>query len=239
MKRPKLVTVVLPAHGVEGAIALVVRDLAVAAYALRSRQMELDVLLLAGGEDRTGEIATATAKELGLDLTAIPAPAAGPGQAFLDGFRRVAHYGPADLVATMDATGHTTPPRSPIWSISWSRRTCTWSSAPAGHGARDTGSQCPPLGPGSRSPTGVPDPDRRPRDRGRDHELPGRPDRGRAGLRLHRVPVNSHSVQTAFVAMAIAGGYRVGRSRSSTGRRQAPPASCTTPGRGQLRLSTC
>ena len=41
MKRPKLVTVVLVAHGVEGAIASVVRDLAVAAYALRSRDMEL------------------------------------------------------------------------------------------------------------------------------------------------------------------------------------------------------
>ena len=34
MKRPKLVTVVLVAHGVEGAIASVVRDLAVAAYLL-------------------------------------------------------------------------------------------------------------------------------------------------------------------------------------------------------------
>ena len=81
MKRPKLVTVVLPAHGVEGAIASVVRDLAVAAYALRSREMELDVLLLAGGGDRTAEVATATARKLGLDLTARPAPAAGPGQA--------------------------------------------------------------------------------------------------------------------------------------------------------------
>jgi hypothetical protein len=40
MKRPKSVTVVLPAHGVEGAIAKVVRDLAVAAYALCSREME-------------------------------------------------------------------------------------------------------------------------------------------------------------------------------------------------------
>ena len=106
MKRPKSVTVVLPAQGVEGAIASVVRDLAVAAYALQSRDMELDVLLLAGGRDRTAAIATATAREHGLDLTAIPAPAAGPGPAFLDGFRRVAHYGPADLVVTMDPTGH-------------------------------------------------------------------------------------------------------------------------------------
>src|SRR5512133_2880898 len=106
MKRPKSVTVVLPAQGVEGAIASVVRDLAVAAYALRSRQMALDVLLLAGDADRTAAIATATARQLGLDLTAVPAPEEGPGQAFLDGFRQAAHYGPADLVVTMDATGH-------------------------------------------------------------------------------------------------------------------------------------
>ena len=58
MKRPKLVTVVLVAHGVEGAIASVVRDLAVAAYALRSRDMKLDVLLLYGGGDRTAAVAT-------------------------------------------------------------------------------------------------------------------------------------------------------------------------------------
>jgi hypothetical protein len=45
--KPRLAaTVVLPAYGVQDAIASVVRDLAVAAYALRARGIELDVLLL-------------------------------------------------------------------------------------------------------------------------------------------------------------------------------------------------
>ena len=70
MKRPKLVTVVLPAHGVEGAIASVVRDLAVAAYALRSRDMELDVLLLAGGGDRTAMWTAFARRGMGADAAA-------------------------------------------------------------------------------------------------------------------------------------------------------------------------
>ena len=39
----------LPAYGVHEAIASIVRDLAVAAYALRARGIDLDVLLLDGG----------------------------------------------------------------------------------------------------------------------------------------------------------------------------------------------
>ena len=49
MKRPRAATVVLPAYGVHEAIASIVRDLAVAAYALRARAIDLDVLLFDGG----------------------------------------------------------------------------------------------------------------------------------------------------------------------------------------------
>jgi SAM-dependent methyltransferase len=211
MKRPKLVTVVLPSFGVEGAIASVVRDLAVAAYALRSRQMELDVLLLAGGDDRTAVVATATARELGLDLTAVPAPAAGPGQAFLDGFRQVAHYGPADLVVTMDATGHhdaTQIPHLIDQLVERDLHVVIGSRWARGAGTPGLSARRWALGRAAnsvfRTLTGA----REVRDATtsfrvarvevvRDFDMAG-------------IAVSSYSVQTAFVAMAIAAGYRVG-----------------------------
>jgi 2-polyprenyl-3-methyl-5-hydroxy-6-metoxy-1,4-benzoquinol methylase len=211
MKRPKSVTVVLPAHGVEGAIAKVVRDLAVAAYALRSREMELDVLLLCGGGDATSAIATATAKDLGLDLTAVPAPAAGPGQAFLDGFRQVAHYGPADLVVTMDATGHhdaTQIPHLIDQLVERELHVVIGSRWARGAGTPGLSARRWALGRAAnsvfRTLIGV----REIRDATtsfrvarvevvRDFDMTG-------------IAVNSYSVQTAFVAMAIANGYRVG-----------------------------
>jgi hypothetical protein len=51
MERPEAATVVLPAYGVVDAIATVIRDLAVAASALRPRGVHLDVLVLAGDDD--------------------------------------------------------------------------------------------------------------------------------------------------------------------------------------------
>ena len=205
MKRPKLVTVVLVAHGVEGAIASVVRDLAVAAYALRSRDMELDVLVLAGGGDRTAAIATATARQLGLDLTVVPAPPEGPGQAFLDGFRRVAHYGPADLVVTMDATGHHDATQIPHLIDQLVDRDLHVGAGTPGLSTRRWA-----LGRAAnsvfRTLTGA----REIRDATtsfrvaraevvRDFDMTG-------------IAVNSYSVQTSFVAMAIAGGHRVGEA---------------------------
>jgi SAM-dependent methyltransferase len=103
MKSPEVATVVLPAYGVERAITSVVRDLAVAAYALRARGIELDVLLLDGG--RHSIAAGETATELGLSLTAVPGPASGPGEAYLRGFRMVVEQGRADVVVTLDANG--------------------------------------------------------------------------------------------------------------------------------------
>ena len=103
MKRPKVATVVLPAYGVEDAITGVVRDLAVAAYALQARGIELDVLVLDGGAE--GGLAAKAAADLGLNLATVPGPASGPGAAYLEGFRRVAEKARADLVVTLDANG--------------------------------------------------------------------------------------------------------------------------------------
>jgi len=211
MKRPKSVTVVLPAHGVEGAIASVVRDLAVAAYALRSRELEMDVLLLYGGRDRTAAIATAAARDLGLDLMAVPASAAGPGQAFLDGFRQVARYGPADLVVTMDATGHhdaTQIPHLVDQLVERELHVVIGSRWARGAGTPGLSARRWALGRAAnsvfRALTGA----REIRDATtsfrvarvevvRDFDMTG-------------IAVNSYSVQTAFVAKAIANGYRIG-----------------------------
>jgi SAM-dependent methyltransferase len=209
MKRPKSATVVLPAYGVEGAIASVVRDLAVAAYALRSRDMELNVLLLGG--ERTAAIATAAANELNLDLRVMPAPAAGPGQAFLDGFRQVTRYGPADLVITMDATGHhdaTQIPHLVDHLVERDLHVVIGSRWTRGAGTPGLTARRWVLGRGAnlvfRRLTGASDiTDATTSFRiarievVRDFDMTG-------------VAVSSYSVQTAFVAMAIAAGYKVG-----------------------------
>ena len=113
MKRPETVTVVLPAFAVGDAIEPVVRDLAVAAYALRIRGMRLDVLLLNGDGPAAATAATDAASQVGLCLRVEEAPAAGAGAAFLHGFRRVVTEGRADVVATMDATGRHDPTEIP------------------------------------------------------------------------------------------------------------------------------
>jgi SAM-dependent methyltransferase len=211
MKRPKSATVVLPAYGVEGAIASVVRDLAVAAYALRSREIELNVLLLCGDGDQTARLATAAAQELGLDLTAVPASGAGPGEIFLEGFRQVARYGSADLVITMDATGQHDAAQIPHlvdWLIERDLHVVIGSRWTRGAGTPGLSARRWALGRGAnlvfRTLTGA-------------REISD----ATTSFRIARVEVvrdfdmtgiavNSYSVQTAFVATAIAGGYRVG-----------------------------
>jgi SAM-dependent methyltransferase len=211
MKRPKSATVVLPAYGVESAIASVVRDLAVAAYALRSREIELSVLLLYAGGDQTAAIATATAEELGLDLTTVAAPSAGPGQAFLEGFRRVANYGPADLVITMDATGQhdgTQIPHLVDRLIERELHVVIGSRWTRGAGTPGLSARRWALGRGANLVF-------RTLTRARDISD------ATTSFRIARIEVvrdfdmtgiavNSYSVQTAFVATAIASGYRVG-----------------------------
>jgi SAM-dependent methyltransferase len=94
-------TVILPALGAQPGLATVIRDIAVAAYALRTRDIQLDLLLAADGD---ADAARSAASELGLQVSSVPVPA-GLGAAYLAAFREVIARGTADLVVTLDATG--------------------------------------------------------------------------------------------------------------------------------------
>jgi SAM-dependent methyltransferase len=110
-KDPRRATAVLPAYGVESSIEAVVRDLAVAAYALRVRGIDLDVLMLDGG--RHAELARPLAEELGLKIAVVRGPEAAPGPAYAIGMSEVALRGDADLVVTLDADGRHDPMQIP------------------------------------------------------------------------------------------------------------------------------
>jgi SAM-dependent methyltransferase len=208
MKTPETATVVLPAYGVEGAIETLVRDLAVAAYALRARGVALDVLLLDGGNH--SEAARRVAVELGLTLTSVPGPTSGPGEAFLEGLRRTSEAGSADLVVTMDANGRHDPTQIPSLIDLLIER-----NAHVVIGSRWTrGSGTPGLSFSRwflgrtanlmfRWVTGSP--------RIGDATTSFRVARTEIirDLGLGGTPVNPYSVHTTFVAKAIAQGYRV------------------------------
>lgn len=104
MQRPGFATVVLPAYGVGDGVVTVIRDLAVAAYALRPRGMNLEVLLLDDGTSEVASVAAKSAAEYGLPLTAVSGPRS-LGEAYLVGFRQVVESERTDLVITLDATG--------------------------------------------------------------------------------------------------------------------------------------
>ena len=74
MDRPGLATVLLPAHGAGDGLLTVVRDLAVAAYALRTRGLALDVLLLDDGRPAAVATAAKAAADLGLPLVTVAGP---------------------------------------------------------------------------------------------------------------------------------------------------------------------
>jgi SAM-dependent methyltransferase len=212
MERPESATVVLPAYGVADAIATVVRDLAVAAYALRPRGRHLDVLLLHGDDD-VAAAAVKTAAELDLTLTTVPGPASGPGAAYLVGFQRVVGEGRADLVITLDANGRHDATQIPhlidqlmaddldvIIGSRWTRGSGTpglslgrWVLGRLANLAfrRLTGTRVIADATTSFRVARLPVV--------RDFDFGG-------------IPLTSHSVQTAFVAMAVARGYRVGEA---------------------------
>ena len=104
MDRPGLATVLLPAHGAGDGLLTVVRDLAVAAYALRTRGVALDVLLLDDGRVPAAALAAKAAADFGLPLATVAGPPT-QGAAYLAGYRQVLDRGRADLVVTLDATG--------------------------------------------------------------------------------------------------------------------------------------
>jgi SAM-dependent methyltransferase len=210
MRQPKSATVVLPAYRVADAVATVVRDLAVAAYALRSRGLHLEVLLLHDGED-VAAVATRTAAELDLPLTTAPGPASGPGEAYLVGFRQVVAEGRADLAVTLDANG-----RHDATQIPHLIDQLVADDLDVVIGSRWTrGSGTPGLSPGRwvlgrlanlafRRLTGT----RAIQDATTSFRVARIP--VVRDFEFGRIPLTSHSVQTTFVAMAVARGYRVG-----------------------------
>ena len=213
MDEPKAVTVVLPVYGPSDSVPAVVRDLAVAAYALRCRGMHLDVMLLDGGTGATGRKAADVAETLSLPLEVVQGPPTGPGTAYVEGFRRVVDAGRADLVTTLDATGRHDPTQIPhlidrlvaggldvVIGSRWVRGSGTPGLTPSRWALGKLANATFRLLTGTR---GIAD--------------------ATTSFRVARLPVvrdfaigvgpvNSHSVQTMFVAMAVARGYRVGEA---------------------------
>jgi 2-polyprenyl-3-methyl-5-hydroxy-6-metoxy-1,4-benzoquinol methylase len=211
MKRPESATVVLPAYGSPEAIGPVVRDLAVAAYALRVRGIDLDVLLLHDGADHWVADAARTASELGLALMTMPGPEAGPGAAYLLGFRHVVERGCADLVVTLDANGRHDGTQIPrlidqlveeelhvIIGSRWARGSGTPGLSLGRWLLGKLANRTFRVLTGTRSIADATTSFRVARVEVVRDFRPG------------PIPVNSHSVQTAFVATAVARGYRVG-----------------------------
>jgi hypothetical protein len=80
MNQPGSATALLSAHGAGDGIVAVIRDLAVAAYALQARGLQLDVLLLDDGREGTATLAAKTAADFGLPLAVVAGPRSpGPG----------------------------------------------------------------------------------------------------------------------------------------------------------------
>jgi SAM-dependent methyltransferase len=111
VRQLKTVSVVLPLYGPYQPVPALMRDLAVAAYAMRCRGLELDVLILDGGTGN-GNMHQLT-DGLGLPVEIIRGPSTGAGDAFIQGFRRLVDAGQVDAVVTLDATGRHDPTQIP------------------------------------------------------------------------------------------------------------------------------
>jgi SAM-dependent methyltransferase len=209
VKRLEVVSVVLPAYDAVDALPTVVRDLAVAAYALRTRGTELEVLVLNGDDDASARAADEVASAHGLSLKVVDGPPSS-GRAFIEGFAHVMREGRADAVVTLDATGRHDASEIPrLLDVLVAR------DLHVVIGSRWTrGSGTPGLSVGRWT-------------LGRLANLTFRVLTGIHGIadattsfRIARIEVvrdvppprasiTSHSVQTNFVAMAVANGYRV------------------------------
>ena len=211
MRRPTNATVVLPAYRGSAGLPKIVEDLAVAAYALRSRGIVLDVLLVDGRADAETAAARRRAEELGLPLRLLDDPPAGSGAAYVAGFRRVVADGRADLVVTLDANGRHDATQIPRlvdellardWHVIIGSRWAPGSGTPGLEPSRWLLGRLANLAfrwlTGTRGISDATTSFRVARiDVVRAFQPPG-------------ADLNSHSVQTAFVAAAKARGFRVG-----------------------------
>jgi hypothetical protein len=100
----RLAVVVLPGCEAVGAIQGVIRDIAVAADAVRVYGIRLEALLVIPGHDDREAIATKEAATQGLPVTVEVGPSSA-GPAYLHGFRRIVADGRASFVVTLDSTG--------------------------------------------------------------------------------------------------------------------------------------
>jgi 2-polyprenyl-3-methyl-5-hydroxy-6-metoxy-1,4-benzoquinol methylase len=213
VEEPKAVTVVLPVYGTCSAVPAMVRDLAVAAYALRCRGMHLDVLLLDGSSGRAERVAVPLAEDLNLPLGVVSGPTSGPGPAFIEGFSHVLDAGRADLVATLDATGRHDATQLPhlidrlvagnldvAIGSRWARGSGTPGLSPSRWALGKLANLTFRVITGTRGITDA-------TTSFRVSRLPVVRD-----FSIDGGPINSHSVQTMFVAMAVARGYRVGEA---------------------------
>ena len=211
---PRSLTVVLPLFGVAAAMPTLVRDLAVAAYALRDRGVDMDVLLLDGGVDDSARIAAAAAERMSLPVRILDVTGQGLGAAFGTGLTAVVEQDPPDLVTTLDANGRHDPTQIP-------------------HMVDHLVARDLDVVIGSRwaSGSGTPGLSIRRWALGRAANLAFRAVAGIRGVtdattsfrvaRTHVVrafdvsqvtPLTSHSIQTAFVASAVGQGFKIGEA---------------------------
>lgn len=203
------VLVVLPVYGGDEALPTVIRDLAVAAYGLRARAMELSVLLVEGSSGGAVPDVVAIGADLSLKVDRMPGPPSGAGQAYLEGFK-VAIERKADLVVTLDANGRHDATEIPrivdrlverdldvVIGSRWTRGSGTPGLTPLRWLLGRAANQVFRFLTGTY---GI-----------KDATTSFRVARAEVvkGFEFGDVPVNSHSVQTTFVADAIANGYRV------------------------------
>lgn len=207
---PTTATVVLPIETADAGVETIVRDLSVAAYALQSRGIALRLLAIDTGDGSAKALAEKLAADTLLDVLTMQGPPHDPGGAYLQGFQMVLDDGATDLVVTLDANGRHDATQVPRLVDVLLR-----SDAQVVIGSRWTrGSGTPGLSVSRwilgrlanlafRYVTGA---------RGvRDATTSFRVCRIEAlrHFRFQGAPVTSHSVQTGFVANALARGHRI------------------------------
>jgi SAM-dependent methyltransferase len=193
------------------AIAPVVRDLAVSAYALEARGVGLEVLLFDDGHH--ADAATEMANRFRLPLTVVSGPDSGPAEAILQGFRRLLREGRSDLVVTLDANGRHDATQIPhLIDHLVGRRLdlvigSRWAPGSGTPGLKLSRWVLGQLANAAfRVVTGTP--------HVADATTSFRVVRTEVirDVRFDRVPVNSYSIHTTIVATAIARGYRAGEA---------------------------
>ncbi len=231
----KAATVVLSGYGAGEGVATVIRDLAVAAYALGTRGLSLEVLVVDDGRSEAAGVASKVAAEYGLTLDVVPGPPQ-PAPGYVVGYQRVLARATADLAITLDATGQhdaTDLPRLIDQLLAEDLDVLIGSRWARGSGTPGLSLQRWALGRLAnrtfRLVTGI---------RGvTDVTTAFRIVRTSVlrQLDLNSLPTDPRAFQMAFVAAAVAGGHRVGEGPII----YQPPASAVSKVTGRDVVSFC